>query len=221
METVSLTSCLYLVTFIDDFSRYTIVYFLKQKSKVVSYFKECCLSAQQHHDLTIEYLWLDNGGEYISKVFQHFCKFEGIKHQFTIPYTPQQNGVAERKNRTLIAVARAMLLTANLPNNYWEEAVATTANLRQKLDSTSTRMIFVGYGDRFGVKAYRFFDLEQRKFLFAHSVYYYDESSLLSVQQGDETAPLLNPSSQATPQSNQEVLSLPQLEWEESKFNSP
>ncbi|MCO5574331.1 hypothetical protein L7F22_028114 [Adiantum nelumboides] len=140
-----------------------------------------------------------------------------------------------------------MMLTANLPKNFWEEAVATAyylqnrtphsidpkgtpyfhwfgkipnlthlrvfgcsayavkaADLCQKLDSTCTRMIFVGYGDRFDVKAYRLFDPEKKKFLFAHSVYFY-ESSLLSPQQGDETAPLLNPSSPATPQSNQEI----------------
>ncbi|MCO5614245.1 hypothetical protein L7F22_068525 [Adiantum nelumboides] len=129
METQSITGSFYFATFIDDFSWYTTVYFLKNKSQLFSYFKEYCASAQRQHDVPIQALQSDNGGEYVSNALLRFCKAEGIKHQVTIPYTPQQNGVAERKNGTLVAAARAMMLMANLPKLYWEEAVATSCYL--------------------------------------------------------------------------------------------
>lgn len=66
----------------------------------------------------------DRGGEYISNDFQTFCKESGIRKQFTARYTPQQNGVAERKNRTIMEMARSMLKAKQLPNEYWAEAVA-------------------------------------------------------------------------------------------------
>ena len=261
METSSLTGSHYFLTFIDDFSRYTTVYFLKKKSEVLTYFKEYCNLVIRQHDLPIQALRSDNGGEYGSSAFESFCKDEGIKQQFTVPYTPQQNGVSERKNRTLVGAARAMLLTAGLPKNYWEEAVATACyvqnrvphatdpnntpyfhwfgkspnvqhlrifgcaaypvkalDLRKKLDATSTRMIFVGYGDRFGVKAYRLYDPTHRRFQLAHSVYF-DETSLISPQHDNQTpnitsfSPPMNPSPSKprTPT----IHSNPQVEWEE------
>ena len=72
---------------------------------------EACLYQIQK---SIKSLRSDNGGEYISKDFKRFCEDHGISRQFTIPYTPQQNGVAERKNRTLMKVARSMLMASNL-----------------------------------------------------------------------------------------------------------
>ncbi|MCO5559949.1 hypothetical protein L7F22_013553 [Adiantum nelumboides] len=77
-----------------------------------------CSLALRQHDLAVQTLRSDNGGEYISKAFQQFCRDEGIQQQFTIPYTPQQNGVSERKNRTLVQAARAMILTAGLSKSY-------------------------------------------------------------------------------------------------------
>jgi transposase InsO family protein len=66
------------------------------------------------------------GGEYISREFQNFCKVHGIYKQFTERYTPQQNGVTERKNLTIMEMALSMLTTKHLSNGYWDEAVATT-----------------------------------------------------------------------------------------------
>ncbi|GJT52998.1 retrovirus-related pol polyprotein from transposon TNT 1-94 [Tanacetum coccineum] len=73
----------------------------------------------------IKCLRTDNRGEYIGDEFNLFCKQEGIKRQFTTAYTPQQNGVAERMNRTLLERARAMLATASLGKSFWAEAVNT------------------------------------------------------------------------------------------------
>ena len=260
METSSLTNSHYFLTFIDDFSRYTTVYFLKKKSEVLTYFKEYCNLVIRQHELPIQALRSDNGGEYGSNAFEAFCKDEGIQQQFTVPYTPQQNGVSERKNRTLVGAARAMLLTAGLPKSYWEEAIATACyvqnrvphandpkttpyfhwfgktpnvhhlrifgcvaypvkalDLRKKLDPTSTRMIFVGYGDRFGVKAYRLYDPVQRRFHLAHSVYF-DETSLISPQQ-ERPNPKPIPTTPTIPFSTSK--SLPQVEWEESSQSTP
>jgi transposase InsO family protein len=65
----------------------------------------------------------DNGGEYANESFQVFCKDRGIEYQDTVPYTPQQNGIAERKNRYLTEMTRCMLLDAKLENKYWGEAI--------------------------------------------------------------------------------------------------
>ena len=124
MPTISLTGSYYFLTLIDDFTKYTIIAFLKHKSEVLDHFIAYKNLVENQLDTRIKTIRTDNGGEYISTDFQAFCSNHGIRHQFTVPYTPQQNGVAERKNRTLLNSARAMLQVASLPNPYWEEAVA-------------------------------------------------------------------------------------------------
>ena len=73
----------------------------------------------------IKILRTGKGGEYVSNEFLNLCKTHGIQKQFTVRYTPQQNGVTERKNRTIMEMARSMMEAKNLPNEYWVEAVAT------------------------------------------------------------------------------------------------
>jgi hypothetical protein len=75
---------------------------------------------------------LDNGGEYKSNNFHIFCQDRGITRQFTIPYSPQQNGVSERKNKTLVGVVLAMFLHSNLLKSYWGETLNTTNDLQNK-----------------------------------------------------------------------------------------
>jgi hypothetical protein len=77
----------------------------------------------------------DNGGEYTSRQFEAYLAKEGIKHQLTIPYTPQQNGVSERRNRTLMEMARCLLYEKKLPLNFWAEAVNTASYLINRMDS--------------------------------------------------------------------------------------
>ena len=74
----------------------------------------------------------DNGGEYTSKKFEEFLKSEGIRLECTIPKTPEQNGVAERLNRTLVESARSMLLHARLPHEFWAEAISTAVYIRNR-----------------------------------------------------------------------------------------
>ena len=85
----------------------------------------------------MKFLRSNNEGEFNSKEFNNILQSQGILHQTTIPHHPQQNGKAKRKNRTLMDVARSMLKTANLPNTFWEEAVATTCYLQNRLPTTT------------------------------------------------------------------------------------
>ena len=81
----------------------------------------------------------DNGEEHLSREFQELLKSKGIKHELTIPHTSEQNGVAERMNRTLVESARAMIAHAGLPNAYWAEAVATAAYLKNRLTTSALK----------------------------------------------------------------------------------
>jgi len=80
----------------------------------------------------IKILRSDQGGEYKSKAFNTYCKSNGIQQQFTVPHTPQQNGVAERWNRTLVESARSMLQGKNISNGFWAEAVNTAVYLKNR-----------------------------------------------------------------------------------------
>ena len=85
---------------------------MKQKSEVVDKFKEFEAEVTNETGLSIGTLRTDNGGEYVSKVFEEFLKHRVIRHECTVPYTPEQNGVAERLNRTLMESARSMMYFA-------------------------------------------------------------------------------------------------------------
>jgi transposase InsO family protein len=92
----------YLICFIDDFSRKTWAYFLVEKSKALVTFKYFKKSIEKEMDAYIKCLHADRGGEFTSQDFNDFCKENGIKRQLTATYTPQQNRVIERKNRTIM-----------------------------------------------------------------------------------------------------------------------
>ena len=129
----------YFVTFIDDYSRCCAVYFLRQKSEVLEKFKEFEAITTSESDCKIGTLRTDNGGEYVSKEFEDYLKSKGIHHQLTVPYSPEQNGVAERMNRTLMESARSMMAHAGLPNRYWAEAVATATYVKNRTPTTAIR----------------------------------------------------------------------------------
>ncbi|KAL5751637.1 hypothetical protein ACOSQ2_022144 [Xanthoceras sorbifolium] len=125
----SLSGSLYYVTFIDDSTRKVWVYFLKKKSEVFDTFRKWKAMVENETGLKIKRLRSDNGGEYRDSRFREFCANSGIKMEKTVPMTPQQNGVAERMNRTLNERARSMRLHAGLPKMLWAEAVNTAAYL--------------------------------------------------------------------------------------------
>jgi transposase InsO family protein len=101
--------CKYFLTFIDDFSRRTWVYFLKLKSEVFDKFLAYKALVEKQSGHQIQRLRTDNGGEYVNKNFTSYCTTQGIQMQHTVPYTPQQNGVVERKNCTLKEMANCMI----------------------------------------------------------------------------------------------------------------
>eukprot|EP00253_Pinus_taeda_P034717 PITA_34717 len=123
--TASFGGSSYFVSFIDDFSRKVWVFMLKKKSDVFSVFKQFRALVENNTGRTIKCLRTGNGGEFTSKEFDSYCKDAGIERHKTTVYTPQQNGVAKRMNRTLLERARCMLSNAGLPKELWTEAVAT------------------------------------------------------------------------------------------------
>jgi len=137
MSTESIGGAKYFVTFIDDSSRYTEVAMLRNKSDVIQAFKNYKQRVENQTGLRIKRLRTDNGREYLSKDFNDFLKEEGIQRQLSVEYSPQQNGVAERANRTLVEMARCMMLQANLPDSLWAEAINTAAYLRNRCATKS------------------------------------------------------------------------------------
>jgi gag-polypeptide of LTR copia-type/Integrase core domain/GAG-pre-integrase domain len=125
----------YFVTFIDDKSHATWLYLLKSKREVCSIFQVFCSMIENQFNTTIKVLRTDNGTEYMNHDFQTFLHSKGIMHQTSCVGTPQQNGVAERKNRHLLEVTRALLFSANLPKDYWSYAVLTGCYLINRLPS--------------------------------------------------------------------------------------
>ncbi|WVY91926.1 hypothetical protein V8G54_037440 [Vigna mungo] len=113
----------YFVSFIDDFSRRTWVYFLKEKSEDFETFKKFKVMVKKETNKVIKTVRSDRGGEFTSAEFNKYCEEHGIKRFLTAPYSPQQNSVAERKNRTILDMVRCMLKGKNMPKKFWAEAV--------------------------------------------------------------------------------------------------
>lgn len=130
MPNKSLSGARYFLTFIDDFSRKTFVYFLKSKEEVFDKFKLFKNLVEKETDRKIKMIRSDNGGEYINNQFQEFLQQQGIRHQTTVPHCSPQNGVAERANRTIMDKARCMLQDAGLGSEFWAEAVNTSVYLK-------------------------------------------------------------------------------------------
>lgn len=137
MQTLTPGKKRYFLTFIDDFSRYTTVYLLSEKSQALNAFQHFYKSTALRFGTKIKRIRSDRGGEYILKEFEAFLLANGITCQRTTPYTPQQNGVAERKNRYLMEMARCLLFDAGMSNTYWGEAVMTANFLQNRLPSNS------------------------------------------------------------------------------------
>jgi transposase InsO family protein len=132
MQTRSLGGAYYFLIFIDDRTRYTWVYFMRKKSDVFEYFKKFKNMVEKQTGKSIKILRSDQGGEYTSGAFIRYCKNNGIQQQFTVPHTPQQNGVAERKNRTLVECACSILKGKNIFNGFWAEAISTVVYLKNR-----------------------------------------------------------------------------------------
>ena len=140
----------YFVTFIEDYSRFTWVYFLDFKSNVFSTFKTFVANVETQFSTCIKILRSDVGGEYMSHGFQSFLQKKGILSQRSCPNTPQQNGVIESKNRHLLDVVCTLMLESSVPPRFWVEALSTTIYLINRLPS-STLHLDSPYSSLFGV----------------------------------------------------------------------
>lgn len=129
MENESIGGKRYFLTFIDDYSRKLFVYFLKSKDETFDKFREFKAMVETQTERKIKILRSDNGGEYVNKEMQDFLQKCGIVNQTTIPHTPEQNGMAERMNRTIVERAKCLLFDAGLPKKFWAEAVNTATYL--------------------------------------------------------------------------------------------
>nr|GEW62186.1 hypothetical protein [Tanacetum cinerariifolium] len=107
----------------DDYSRYTWVLFLKTKDETIGILKKFITEIENLVDKKVKVTRCDNGTEFKNSVMNDFCAMKGIKREFSVARTPQQNGVAERRNRTLIEAARTMLADFKLPTTFWAQAV--------------------------------------------------------------------------------------------------
>ena len=151
----------------------TWVYPLKTKDQVFEFFKQWQAEVENFTGQRVKTLRTDNGGEFTSKSFQAHLKACGIRHELTIPKTPEQNGVAERLNRTLVETTRAMLLDAKLPHMFWAEAISTAAYLRNRsptsaVEGTTPHQAWYGQKPRvehlrvFGSAAYVYIPKDER-----------------------------------------------------------
>lgn len=133
MENISLGGSRYFLIFVDDHSRMTYVYFLKNKTEALKYFQEYKARVENSTSNKIKILRSDNGREFCNRDFGDYLKKMGIIHQKTNPYSPEQNGLCERMNRTLIEKARCLLFDAGLDKEFWAEAINTAVYLQNRI----------------------------------------------------------------------------------------
>ncbi|RVW56301.1 Retrovirus-related Pol polyprotein from transposon TNT 1-94 [Vitis vinifera] len=172
----SQTGFRYFVTFVDDFSRMTWIYFMKNRSEVFSHF--CAFSAEikTQYDVSVKILRSDNGKEYVSNSFQNYMSHNGILHQTSCVDTPSQNGVAERKNRHLLETARALMF--QMKNFGCTCYVRDTRPFVTKLDPKALQCVFLGYSRL--QKGYRCFSLDLNKYLVSTDVVFSEDTSFFS-----------------------------------------
>lgn len=120
----------------DDYSRFCWVFFLKTKDETTPILKEFTILVENQLNKKVKGIRCDNGTEFKNVVFIEFCKSKGIRRDYSTPRTLQQNGVAERKNRTLIEAARSMLADSKLPTMFWTEAVSTACHVLNRVSIT-------------------------------------------------------------------------------------
>jgi transposase InsO family protein len=176
---ISIGGSKYSLVIVDDYSCFTWVFFLQKKSQTQETLKEFLRRAQNEFRLRIKMIRSDNGMEFKNSQIEGFLEEEGIKHDFSSPYTSQQNGVVERKNRTLLDMARTMLDEYKTLDRFWAEVINTTCYsinrlyLHRILKKTSYELLTgkkpnVSYFRVFGSKCFILIKGD-RKYKFAQS----------------------------------------------------
>ena len=127
----------YVFVLIDDYSRYMWTVLLEKKSEALDKFKRFRTVAEQETKMVLKTFRTDRGGEFTSHDFASFCEKHGINRHLTAPYSPQQNGVVERRNRTLLEMTRSILKHKNVPNVLWGEATRHATYLINRIGTRS------------------------------------------------------------------------------------
>jgi transposase InsO family protein len=124
----------YFLVVVDDYSRYAWVFFLEEKGETFGFVRDLVLRLRnERHRDAIRAIRSDNDSEFRNSCFKTFCHDLGHEHQFSTPYTPPQNGVVERKNRTLCEMARTMLDEHRTPRRFWAEVVNTACYVSNRI----------------------------------------------------------------------------------------
>ncbi|KAI3797394.1 hypothetical protein L1987_32650 [Smallanthus sonchifolius] len=123
----------YCLVITDDYTRFSWVYFLRTKDETTEILKSFNLRVENQSNQKVKTIRCDQGTEFKNQTLNCFCENKGIQRQYCAPRTPQQNGVAERRNRTLIESARSMLADSKLPLTFWAEAVSTTCYVQNRV----------------------------------------------------------------------------------------
>ncbi|GJT82582.1 putative ribonuclease H-like domain-containing protein [Tanacetum coccineum] len=129
----SLMKKMYCLVVTDDYSRFTWVFFLATKDETSGILKSFITGIENLVDHKVKVIRCDNGTEFKNREMNQFCEMKGILRQFSVARTPQQNRVAERRNRTLIEAARTMLADSKLPTTFWAEAVNTACYVQNRV----------------------------------------------------------------------------------------
>lgn len=130
---LSLEGYRYYVTFIDDCTKFMWIFPLINKSEVLTQFMKFCAFVKTQFNSHIKIFQSDGGGEFNSKAFANFLASHGILHHITCPYTPQQNGVAKRKNRHIVETAISLMSVASLSKPFWFHSVADSCYLINRM----------------------------------------------------------------------------------------
>ncbi|PKU65522.1 Retrovirus-related Pol polyprotein from transposon TNT 1-94 [Dendrobium catenatum] len=128
----------YYVLFVDDFSRFSWIFSIRCKTEVFNVFTAFKNQIEKYTSRSIKMIRTDGGTEYVNHTFTQYMRTHGITHQISCPYTPEQNGVAERKHRHILETSRTLLNTASIPYNYWPEAILTSVYLINRMPSPNT-----------------------------------------------------------------------------------
>ncbi|GJT17008.1 retrovirus-related pol polyprotein from transposon TNT 1-94 [Tanacetum coccineum] len=125
MRTESINGKKYVLVIVDDYTRFGWVRFLRSKDETPHAIEKFIVKTQRALNATVRFVRTDNGTEFVNKTLDGWFESVGISHETSVPRSPQQNGVVERRNRTLMEAARTMLIFAKAPLFLWAEAVAT------------------------------------------------------------------------------------------------
>jgi transposase InsO family protein len=115
----------YILVIVDDYSHYSWVFFLESKDQVFEHFRLLALRLNNEHPNCLKAICNDNETEFRNASFDEFCLEHGIDQQFSAPHIPQQNGVMEQKNRSLVEMARTMLDEYRTHRRFWFDAIST------------------------------------------------------------------------------------------------